>query len=303
MKSLFILSIAVLCAATLRSQPDTNYATVAVSAEWMPDGKSLLIAVVRYHKTDQKTGYTSKVFRYDIASKQTTALFDNAGNLAPAPDGKTIGFMKRDVKKRTDIYTFDLNTKRESLLYSDTSSKNSLGWSPDGKNLVYNISHNGVGQHSTIDVCVLNIATKKVRQVTQSDKDKCYDPNWSPDGKKIVYYLEKGDSHDQIWLTDLEGSFHTNLTNDTTTHNYFASWFDQKTILYTQSPETIMLMNVDGTGRRKVEGLSSEQVKYNPVAGKFLYVDNETGNNVTLFDWKLKQKTIVLDGTKMTDKF
>ena len=286
------------------TQTDTNYATRAVSAVWMPGGRSLLISVVKFHKTDQKAPFFSRSYKYDINSKMITPLMDNGGNLAPSPDGKTIAFLKRDDKKRNDIYAFDLATKREILLYSDTSGKNSLKWSPDGKYLVYNVSSKGVGQYSTIDICVLNIATKQVKQITNSGNNKAYDPNWSPDGKKIVYYFEKGDGRDQIWLTDLEGSFHTNLTNDTTTHNYYPSWFDNKTILYTQSPETIMMMNVDGTNKRKVEGINNDQAKYNATAGKFVYIINsETENNVILFDWKNKQKTIVLDGIKMIWKF
>jgi len=304
MKPLFILLIVIAFTGSANSQTnkiDTNYATRAVSAVWMPDGKSFLIAVVKYHKRGQAP-FTSKVFNYDLSSKQITPLFDNGSNLAPSPDGKTIAFLKRDDNKRTDIYFFNTVTKKETVLRTDTSRKNSLEWSPDGKNLLYNISH-GTGQHATIDICVLDIATKQVKQITQSGKDKSYDPNWCPDSKKIVYYLEKGDGHDQIWLTDINGSFHTNLTNDTTTHNYFPSWFDEQTILYTQSPETITLMNVNDRKKTKLEGISSEQVKYNAAAQKFVYVTTETDNNVILVHEKTKQKTIVLDGTRMIEKF
>jgi Tol biopolymer transport system component len=299
---LIILLISTSACFSQNQQVDTNYATRAVSAVWMPDGRSLLIAVVKYHKSGLAP-FTSKVFNYDVSSKQLTYLFDNGSNLAPSPDGKTIAFLKRDDNKRTDIYFFNTVTKKETVLKTDTSRKNSLEWSPDGKNLLYNISHGGTGQHSTIDICVLNIATKQVKQITQSGKDKSYGPNWCPDSKKIVYYLEKGDGHDQIWLTDINGSFQTNLTNDTTTHNYFPSWFDGQTILYTQSPETITLMNVNDRKKRKVEGINAEQVKYNAVSGKFVYVTTETDNNVFLYDWNNKTRTIILDGTKMTDKY
>jgi len=305
MKPLSFLLSAVFFASLAKSQTskiDTNYATRAVSAVWMPNGKSLLIAVVKYHKRGQAP-FTSKVFNYDPGAKQLTYLFDNGSNLAPSPDGKTIAFLKRDDNKRSDIYFYNIVTKKETVFKTDTSRKNSLEWSPDGKNLLYNISHGGPGQHGTIDVCVLNIATKQVRQITQSGKDKSYDPNWCPDSKKIVYYFEKGDGHDQIWLTDIDGSLHTNLTNDTTTHNYFASWFDEQTILYTQSPETIMLMNVNDRQKTKVDGINSEQVKYNAAAGKIVYVNSETNNNVVVYDWKMKSTTIILDGTKMIGKY
>jgi len=306
MRPLFILLIAVTFTTTTISQTnqvDTSYATRAVSAVWMPDGKSLLIAVVKYHKTDQKAPFFSKVFRFDISSKQLTPLFDNGSNLAPSPDGKTIAFLKRNDNKRADIYFYNTATKQETIFKTDTSRKNSLSWSPDGKYLMYNISHNGIGRYPTIDICVLNTATKQIKQITQNSKDKSYDPIWCTDSKKIVYYLENGDGHDQIWLTDINGSFHTNLTNDTTTHNYFPSWLDEQTILYTQSPENIMMLNVNDKKKKRIEGINSEQVKYNIASGNFAYVTTETDNYVILYGWKKKTKTIILDGTKMLDKF
>ena len=305
MKPLFILliTIAFTTAKSQTNKIDTNYATRAVSAVWMPDGRSLLIAIVKYHKTDRQAPFSSKVFTYDLGKKQLTQLFDNGSNLAPSPDGKTIAFLKRDDNKRTDIYFFNTITKKETVFKTDTSRKNSLEWSPDGNNLLYNISHGGSGQHATIDICVLNIATKQIMQITQSGEDKSYDPNWCPDSKKIVYYLEKGDGRDQIWLTDINGSFHTNLTNDTTTHNYFPSWFDTESVIYTQNPETIMMMNTNDRKRKKIEGINSEHVKFNAAAGKLVYINTETDNNVVLFDWKKKTNTVILDGTKMIDKF
>jgi len=86
---------------------------------------------------------------------------------------------------------------------------------------MYTISHSGENENSIIDMCILDLATNKVKQITQSHPHKSYSPVWRPDSKKIVYYFEKGDGHDQVWLTDDEGSFHTNLANDITTHNYF----------------------------------------------------------------------------------
>ncbi len=306
MKKAFILSLTLISAWLVQSQTnksDSNYATRAVSATWKPDGRSLLISVVKFHKTDGQAPFFSKVFSYDLSTKQLTSLFDNGSNLAPSPDGKTIAFLKRDDDKRIDIYSYDTETKQAKLFYTDSSRKNALEWSPDGKHLLYNISHGGTGQHSTIDICVLNITTKQVRQITQSGSDKSYDPNWCPDSKKIVYYLEKGDGRDQIWLTDLNGSFHTNLTNDTTTHNYFASWIDEQTVVYTQNPETVILMNINDKSRKRVEGINSEHVKYNAFTGKFVYVNSETNNDVVLYDWKTKSTTIIIDGTKMINQF
>jgi hypothetical protein len=134
-------------------------------------------------------------------------------------------------------------------------------------------------------------------------KYKSYDPNWCLDSKKIVYYLEKGDNHDQIWLTDINGSFHTNLTNDTTTHNYFPSWFDERTILYTQNPGALMMMMNDGSNKRKIKDMGADQAKYNAISKQFVYLTTESDNKVFLFDWKKKSSSVILDGTKMIKHF
>jgi Tol biopolymer transport system component len=235
------------------------------------------------------------VFRYELSTGKITELFENGSNLAPSPDGKMIAFLKRDDKRSADIYLYQIEKKQESLLGSDTTKKNSLSWSPDGKKIMYNISHKGENQHATIDICVLELATGKVNQVTDSHPYKSYSPAWSPDSKKILYYLEKGDDNDQIWLTDAEGSFHTNLTNDTTTHNYFPSWLDEKTIFYTQHPETIMTMRMDGSNKQKIDGINHYQVKFSPAAGLFAYVQEDPENKIVVFDRKKKTTKVLVD--------
>ena len=116
-----------------------------------------------------------------------------------------------------------------------------------------------------------------------------------PHDNVVVYYLEKGDNRDQVWLTDADGSFHTNLTNDTSTHNYFPSWINEKTIIYTNSPETIMTMNADGTNKQKVEGIKSYLVKFSPAAGLLAYLAPAPESKVLVYDWKKKTSSILLD--------
>src|SRR6185295_16002554 len=78
---------------------DTNYTNRVTSVIWMPDGKSLLLSVVKFHKHNENEPFFSKVFRYVFATGRILELFDNGSNLAPSPDGKTIAFLKRDDKK------------------------------------------------------------------------------------------------------------------------------------------------------------------------------------------------------------
>ena len=298
MKNSLLLLISMAIAMSICAQkqtPDTNYANRVTSVTWMPDGKSLLFSVVKFHKQNHQAPFFSRVFSYELATGKITELFENGSNLAPSPNGKTIAFLKRDDKRSADIYLYQIENKQQSLLASDTTKKNSLSWSPDGKKIMYNISHKGENQHATIDICVLDVATGKVKQVTESHPHKSYSPAWCPDSKKIVYYLEKGDDNDQIWLTDDEGSFHTNLTHDTTTHNYFPSWLDEKTIYYTQDPETIMTMKIDGSKKQKLEGINHYHVKFSPAAGLFAYVQEDPENNIVVFDRQKKTTKVLVD--------
>lgn len=305
MKKILVMLILASTAFAIKAQSnstDTNYTTRISSVEWMPDGKNVLLGIVKHHKTDQQAPFFSKVFLYNIQSGRLIFLFDDGSNITSSPDGKTIAFLKRSENTRSTIHFYNMDTKKETILETDTLGKYGLAWSPDGKKLAYNITQQQTGISAT-DIFILDLATKQVKQITHSGTHKSYDPQWSPDCKRIIYYFEKGDGHDQIWLTDVNGSFHRNLTRDTATHNYFPSWIDDKTIIYTQSPEELMMMNMDGSERQKIEGINATPVKYNAKAHKLIYIKSEEENKLMLFDWKKKTARELLDGTKLAELF
>lgn len=303
MKKILVVLLALTAAFTASTQgnsSDTNYTTRISSLGWMPDGKNLLLGVVKHHKTNHQAPFVSKVYLYSLQSGKLTFLFDDGSNLNSSPDGKTIAYLKRSEKKKTTIHFFNMDTKKEILLEPDTLGKYALSWSPDGKKLAYNVT-----DKTTLStaVFVVDPATKTVKQITQSGNYQSYSPEWSPDSKRIVYYLEKGDGHDQVWLTDADGSFHRNLTNDSSTHNYYPSWIDDNTIIYTQSPQQLMMMDRDGKKRQRIEGVNATPVKYNSRANKLVYIKSEEENKLMLFDWSTHAFTELLDGTKLSKLF
>lgn len=295
MKKLFFLILLTICLKAITQNPaDTNFVTVITAANWMPDGKALLLNIVKFDKT-RKVPPVFKGFTFTIEGKKLEPLGFDGGSRAASPDGKKLVYVKRKEDNKGDIYLYDLITKQETPLVVDTFNKASPDWSNDGKKIVYNRESNGRGPGATLEICVVDIQTKEIKQITESSKYKSYSPVWAPVGDQIVYYFEKGDSRDQIWLTDSKGSFHTNLTNDTSTHNFYPSWIDKNTIVYTLSPNTIMTMRTDGSNKQKVEGINSFLVKYNPATKQAAYITQQPDSKLVLFDWEKKTSVILLE--------
>ena len=305
MQKLLVLFIVLGLTIEMSGQIDSSnagYTTRISSFEWMPDGNSLLLAIVKHHKTDGHAPFYSKVVLYELQSRNFTSLFDDGSSLSISPDGKTIVYLKRSEQNRTDIHFYNLRTGEKSIVKVDTLPKFALSWIPGGNRLVYNVRR-GSGPSATVNICVLDLATKKVRQITNNENYKSYSPIPGPDGKLIGYYIEKGDGHDQVWLTDINGSFHKNLTNDTATHNYYPGWIDDKNIFYTQSPEVFMIMDIDGKIKRRIEDINATPVRYNSRTSKFAYIKSEQENKLMIYDWKTKISSEVLDGTVLMDLF
>ena len=273
---------------------DSNFVTVITAANWMPDGKSLLLNVVKYDKI-RKVPPVFRGFNFTLDGNKLEPLGFDGGGRAASPDGKTLVFVKTKENNKGDIYLYDLTTKQETALVVDTFNKAAPNWSNDGKKIVYNRESNGRGRDATLEICVADIKTKEIKQITESGRYKSYSPVWAPEGNQIVYYFEKGDNRDQVWLTDSKGSFHINLTNDTTTHNFYPSWIDKNTIVYTLSPNNVMTMKTDGSNKQKIDGISSFLVKYNPATKKAAYVTQSPDSKLMLYDWENKTTTVLLE--------
>jgi Tol biopolymer transport system component len=262
----------------------------------------MLLNMVKFDKT-RKVPPAFKSYTYDLAGRKLAPVSFEGNNKVCSPDGKTFVFTRQKENNKADIYLYDITSSKETVLVSDTFHKSSPGWSNDGRKIVYTKESNGRGRFATLDICVVDIASKNIQQITQSSPHKSYNPVWAPEGNQIVYYFEKGDNRDQIWLTDANGSFHTNLTNDTSTHNYFPSWIDKETIVYTQNPNTIMTMKTDGSNRKKVEGLNSFLVKYDPVSKQAAYVTQQPDSKLMLFDWNKKTTQVLLTPDQLSGLF
>ena len=265
---------------------------------WMPNGMSIILNVMKVDKTE-KTPPLLKKFRFDIKSQAIELLPIDGGGLAVSPDGNLVAYIKR-VIVNDQIYLYDFSTKKDIILVGDTLRKYAVNWSPDGKNLIYNIQ-SGRGAKAKVEICTYNIPTNTIKQITENSGFKRYSPAWNTTNDKVIYTSEKGDKRDQIYLTDKNGSFHTNLTNDTMTHNFAPLWLNKKTIIYNQAPDNLITMKIDGSNKQRVEGIKTTYFKYNEATNKLAYLDAE--GNLFLFDMKSKIKKVLIDSSQLNVLF
>lgn len=265
---------------------------------WMPDGNAVILNVLNVDKTE-KTPPVARKIKFNIQSGALDFLPIDGGGLAVSPNGNSVAYIKQ-VNGKDQIYLYNIALKEDKPLVKDTLKKYALNWSHDGNYLVYNIQ-TGKGAGAKVEICTYNIQTDAIKQITQNSAFKCYTPAWNTKNDKIVYTAEKGDKRDQIYLTDKNGSFHTNLTNDTTTHNYSPYWLNEKTIIYIQSPGYIMTFKIDANQVQRIDEINTTQFKYNSTTNKIIYLDAD--GKLMLFDLKNKTKEVLIHQNELNQKF
>ncbi len=298
-----ILAILLLVVVSLAGQsqgnPDSTRVTRLISASWFPSGKSILFRLMSFDES-RKTPPKSATFTYRLSDGKIEKLPVSGTYVAVSPDETKLVFTRVGKNNKHDIYLFDFAVQKERTLVSDTFHKSVPQWSPDGKSIVYNMSHKGTGRYSTIDVCVVDISSGVSKIITNSNGHKSYNPVWAPKGNNIAYYFEKGDNRDQIFLTDNEGKQHRNLTNDTSTHNYFPSWIESETIVFTRAPDLIVTMKINGSELKVIEGVNSFLFQFNPRVRKGLFISQSETPELMIYDWDTKTKTFLLDKKKIS---
>ena len=302
------LSQSVLAQAPAR---DTNLVTI-VNPVWMPDGKSIIISAILFDRT-RKNLPKFGVFELNLLSKELKLLIPNASDAVPSPDQKTIAFARPTGARMfdNDLYLFDIKSGKETPLIVDTVAQFAPGWSPDGKKLVYN---NRAKQElgpslAEINIMVIDLSTRQSHEVI-SGNHKNYNPVWAPSGDKIVYYHEKGDNRDQIYLTDAKGSFHKNLTADTSTHNYYPSWLKDKIIYTTSGGQTgsgsqLAMVDQDGSNKQIFLAQRISRAFYNAKANQLVYVISSRGRNPTIniYDLKTKKEAVIFTNDQVEALF
>lgn len=185
----------------------------ATSASVSPDGKQIAF-IVRGDVFVTSTDYAT--------TKQITNTPAKEAAISFAPDNRTLVY----ASERTgnwQLYTAKISRKEdpnfpnatlieeEVLLPSKTVERTYPQYSPDGKELAFIEDRNRL--------MVLNLKTKKVRQVTDGstwyNTGGGFDYEWSPDGKwfTLEFIGNRHDPYSDVGIVSAQGGAITNLTN------------------------------------------------------------------------------------------
>jgi serine/threonine protein kinase/Tol biopolymer transport system component len=153
-----------------------------VTPVWSPDGSFIVYSeaaggtfphIVRRGFTDAKAT--------DVSPR---GPFQFAGSFTP--DGQTLFYVREDARRKADIISLDMKTRRLSPVLSSDAYEDSPAVSPDGKWLAYGSDSTGNGE-----VYLLSLAGGDPRPIRISTNGGG-NPKWRRDGREIVYRTTEG---------------------------------------------------------------------------------------------------------------
>jgi len=192
---------------------DLNFSNGAISATVSPDGKQVAF-IVRGEVFVTSADYNT--------TKQITHTPAREAGLTFSPDNRTLAYaserngnwelyMAKIARKEEANFPNATAIEEEVLLPSDKTERTYPQFSPDGKELAFIEDRNRL--------MVLNLETKKVRQVTDGSTwfstGGGFDYSWSPDGKwfTLEFIGNRHDPYSDIGMVSAQGGKIINLTN------------------------------------------------------------------------------------------
>jgi len=167
-----------------------------------------------------------------------------------SPDGSHIAFLS-DRDGGENLYIISVDGTGELQLTHTSEDRGTLGWTADGKQILFSVFANDASRLFSIDPDGKN--QRELARVPGRG------PTLSPDGSRLLYMVGTWTST-RLMVSGLDGSNAQQITNGSSIawNNHWSP--DGKRIAFTgrNDPKgelAVFVMNADGTGRRQVSHL------------------------------------------------
>ncbi len=164
-----------------------------------------------------KSGENDALHLYDVKNEKLLDSYHfknivQIGSTSFSPGGDTIVFSALDMGGKSDLYLFDINTKKLSRLTNDYYDDRDADFSPDGKSIVFSSDRTSYGVNNRYNLFIYNLSDNSISYLTTGNQVD-FSPQFSNDGKKIVYTSTTGGVQN-IWELDLTDGVSSQGTGD-----------------------------------------------------------------------------------------
>ncbi|NCD72008.1 DPP IV N-terminal domain-containing protein [Mucilaginibacter agri] len=159
---------------------------------WSPDGKKFAFSVFN---SGRNRMLIVSVPNGRVLKDISMGKVEQFSNLSWSPNGKEIVFQGMS-EGQGDLYTYNLETKKETQLTNDKYSDYQPSFSRDGKKIIFSSDRStydeSLSQEITFNLAELDLATGKVTDLKVFNGANNLNPQYSADGSQ-VYFLSNKD--------------------------------------------------------------------------------------------------------------
>lgn len=229
---------------------------------WSPDGDKIALSVegqlcIEYVNSKRCLGITYPV---------------NPESICWSPDGKNIVFVS-DRDGNNEIYTVEIDNKKETRLTNNKVNDFSPRYSPDGRKIVFYSYRNNY-----LNIYCMDSDGKN--EIKLTDEGNNASPSWSPDGKKILFIANNTIKPDagEIYIMDVDGKNKKRLTENNYDEKNLCWLPDGKRIAFTGNGKTYLM---DIANKEQTVWDINSPISFNSNGTKIAFIKD---NNVWVMD-------------------
>jgi Tol biopolymer transport system component/serine/threonine protein kinase len=230
-------SLWVLDMATGRRSYVTQYPSLNVSPQWLPDGRGLLFISDREGSRDVYAVWLTGSGEPGAAPTRVTTGLD-PHSITISHDGSTVVYS--ELSSRSNVWQIPLSgtgpaslSEARPVTVGNQTAENH-GLSPDGRLLAYDSNQDG-----NQEIYVVPVEGGEPRQLT-TDPGHDFHPEFSPDGNEIVFYSMRYGTRD-LFLIPAGGGTATRLTDDPGQEQHPSFSPDGLSIAYMAGPQVAII--------------------------------------------------------------
>lgn len=204
---------------------------------WSPDGTSIVYS--RRCGTSSEWFTSARVVRYDVNAMSITQLTKDLPSDVPrwSTDGKHIAFRVFGRPGRGfEVWLMKADGSEQRPLFESGGHQYPLGWSPDGREVLFSIDRRG-----NRDLYRMDLDDTRPMRLTRADGFDG-DATWSPDGRYIAFLSTRYGTYD-LFVMNADGTGLRMLYRDV----FDPSWSPDSRRIVMSRVDRIQSIDIDAT--------------------------------------------------------